>query len=178
MGERELNERIRKAVQADFGAMERNFERARALMAANGNPTQWGSAWPPEQLIREDIDKGRSMLLVDSMGDGGSERILAQFAMCEGEEPTYAEIEGEWLDDDEYVTMHRLAASGLARHSAKACLQWALGRYGNVRCDTHPNNLAMQHIFETEGFKRCGLIHVMNVTDEPDVRVAYQRHDR
>lgn len=178
MGEHEPDQCIRKATQADFEAIERNFERARALMAANGNPTQWGSAWPPERLIREDIDEGRSMLLVDSKGHDASERILAQFAICEGEEPTYAEIEGEWLDDGEYVTMHRLAASGLVRRSARTCLQWAVRQYGNVRCDTHPNNLAMQHIFESEGFTRCGLIHVMNVTDNPDVRVAYQRHDR
>ncbi|MDF7664833.1 N-acetyltransferase [Bifidobacterium sp. ESL0745] len=177
MSGQQSGEHIRKATQADFEAIQRNFDRARKLMARNGNPTQWGTTWPPAELVQKDIDGGNAFLLVDNKGENGSERILAQFAMFTGLEPTYAEIEGKWLDDDDYATMHRLAASGLKHHSAKTCLDWAVEQYGNVRCDTHPDNKAMQHVFEADGFQRCGLIHVMNITDKPDVRVAYQRHD-
>ncbi|WEV73453.1 N-acetyltransferase [Bifidobacterium sp. ESL0798] len=178
MSGQQSDEHIRKATQADFETIQRNFDRARKLMAQNGNPTQWGTIWPPAELVQQDIDGGNAMLLVDNAGENGSERVLAQFAMFTGLEPTYAEIEGKWLDDDDYATMHRLASSGLKRHSAKTCLDWAVKTYGNVRCDTHPDNLAMQHVFEGDGFQRCGLIHVMNITDKPDVRIGYQRHER
>lgn len=38
--------RIRVATMGDFAAMQRNYARARTVMAANGNPTQWGSTFP------------------------------------------------------------------------------------------------------------------------------------
>jgi RimJ/RimL family protein N-acetyltransferase len=50
-------------------------------------------------------------------------------------------------------------------------------RYGNVRCDTHPDNLAMQHVFDTCGFTRCGTIHVTDMGDRGHTRIVYQRHD-
>ena len=92
------------------------------------------------------------------------------------EDPTYAKIDGAWLDNDAYVTIHRIAASGLVRHAARDCIRWALKHYGNVRADTHPNNKAMQHVLESSGFARCGLIQLL---DRPvdTTRIAYQRHE-
>ena len=96
--------------------------------------------------------------------------------MCPGEDPTYAHIDGVWLDNDTYVTIHRIASSGLVRHAARDCIKWALKHYGNVRADTHPNNKAMQHVLESSGFARCGLIQLI---DRPvdTTRIAYQRHE-
>ncbi|WEV53577.1 N-acetyltransferase [Bifidobacterium sp. ESL0704] len=171
--------RVRRASEADFEAIMRIFERARELMRNTGNPNQWGKSWPPAELIHEDIRLGRGMLLVDTEGEGGAERLLAYFAMCLGAEPTYAHLtEGAWLDDDEYVTMHRLASSGLKGHSGGACMQWAAQTYKNVRCDTHPDNLAMQHVFEKSGYRRCGIITVSDMGDRGNTRIVYQRHDR
>ena len=130
----------------DLPQMQKIYARARALMAANGNPTQWGNEFPRESMIEDDIANQRTMLLVDTCN--GHERILAQFALCPGEDPTYAKIDGAWLDNDAYVTIHRIAASGLVRHAARDCIRWALKHYGNVRADTHPNNKAMQHVLE------------------------------
>ena len=39
--------------------------------------------------------------------------IHGVFALFDGAEPTYAHIEeGEWLNDEPYVTIHRLAGDG------------------------------------------------------------------
>ncbi|KFI45448.1 Protein N-acetyltransferase, RimJ/RimL family [Bifidobacterium bohemicum] len=169
--------RVRVAVPADYETIMANYARARDLMARTGNPNQWGTSWPPADLVEQDIRQCRAMVLVDA--EGGVERILAQFAMFEGAEPTYAHLaQGSWLDDAPYATMHRLASSGLRPHSARACLEWAVRQYGNVRCDTHPDNLAMQHVFETCGFTRCGTISVNDMGDRGHVRIVYQRHDR
>ena len=158
----------------DLPVMLKIYQHARELMAANGNPTQWGNTFPREEVILDDIRQQRTMLLVDEAD--GKERVLAQFALCTGEDPTYAHIDGAWLDDDSYVTIHRIAASGLVRHAARDCIRWALKHYGNVRADTHPNNKAMQHVLESSGFARCGLIQLL---DRPvdTTRIAYQRHE-
>ena len=144
----------------DLPQMQKIYARARALMAANGNPTQWGNEFPRESMIEDDIANQRTMLLVDTCN--GHERILAQFALCPGEDPTYAKIDGAWLDNDAYVTIHRIAASGLVRHAARDCIRWALKHYGNV--------------LESSGFARCGLIQLL---DRPvdTTRIAYQRHE-
>ena len=51
---------IRHTEMSDFPALLQIYRRARAFMAASGNPKQWGDHWPPEDLLREDIEAGRS----------------------------------------------------------------------------------------------------------------------
>ena len=150
------------------------YQHARELMAANGNPTQWGNTFPREEVVRDDIRQRRTILLVDEVD--GRERILAQFALCTGEDPTYTYIDGAWLDDDPYVTIHRIASSGIAKGAAKDCINWCIEHYGNVRADTHPNNKAMQHVLESNGFARCGLIQLLDRPTDT-TRIAYQRHE-
>ena len=112
----------------DLPVMLKIYQHARELMAANGNPTQWGNTFPREEVILDDIRQQRTMLLVDEAD--GKERVLAQFALCTGEDPT----------------------------------------------DTHPNNKAMQHVLESNGFARCGLIQLLDRPTDT-TRIAYQRHE-
>lgn len=174
MSESTSGRRFRRATVEDLPVIHRNYAHAREWMAAHGNPTQWGSAFPRAAVVEDDIARERTMLLVE--GNAPCERVLAQFALCEGIDPTYVAIDGAWLDDDAYVTVHRLASSGLARRAAHDCLRWALDRHGNVRIDTHPHNAAMRHVLESEGFVRCGLIRLLD-RQEDTVRIAYQRHE-
>ncbi|MCI1672738.1 MAG: N-acetyltransferase [Bifidobacterium tibiigranuli] len=180
MGSIASSRRFRHATMRDYERIQRIYAYARAVMAANGNPTQWGDSFPRESTVRADIAEGRTMLLIDDGIDDGAEgdgeRILAQFALCTGEDPTYRDIDGSWLDNDPYVTIHRIASSGQARHVAYDCIDWVVEHYGNVRADTHPNNKAMQHVFERSGFVRCGLIALLD-RDTDKTRIAYQRHN-
>ena len=142
----------------DLPVMLKIYQHARELMAANGNPTQWGNTFPREEVILDDIRQQRTMLLVDEAD--GKERVLAQFALCTGEDPTYAHI----------------ASSGIVKGAAKDCINWCIEHYGNVRADTHPNNKAMQHVLESNGFARCGLIQLLDRPTDT-TRIAYQRHE-
>ena len=164
---------VRSARFGDLPVVLNIYAAARRLMAANGNPTQWSNRYPLVSTVKDDIERGHMMLLVDH--EGAREQVLAQFAACEGGEPYYERIEGSWLDDDEYATMHRIAASGLGRRSAYDCLTWMLLTYCNVRVDTHSNNHAMQHVLASCGFTRCGAVTLPD-RHEDAVRIAYQRH--
>ena len=166
--------RVRHARSDDLAIIRANYAFARREMAANGNPTQWGDRYPLESTILDDIERHRLMLLVED-DEGGYERVLAQFAACVGRDPSYASIDGAWLDDDGYVALHRIAAAGIGAHSAQDCLTWMLQTYGNVRADTHANNRIMQHILESNGFVRCGLINLSGRHGD-SLRIAYQRH--
>ena len=50
-------------------------------------------------------------------------------------------------------------------------VEWCLEHCESLRADTHADNKVMQHLLESEGFTRCGIIHVEDGTP----RIAYQR---
>ena len=90
-----------------------------------------------------------------------------------GADPTYKVIEdGQWLNDTlPYGTLHRLASAGESKGIGKAVVEWCLEHCESLRADTHADNKVMQHLLESEGFTRCGIIHVEDGTP----RIAYQR---
>ncbi|MBQ9746738.1 MAG: N-acetyltransferase [Clostridia bacterium] len=156
---------IRKAGIDDLAEALRIYAAAREYMSAHGNPTQWGKVYPPEELVRTDIEKGNLYLCCE----GGE--VHGVFAFIEGTDPTYAVIEqGEWPDDKLYNVMHRMASDGKVRGIGKAALDFCKANSGNVRADTHRDNITMQNMLAKNGFVPCGIIHVENGSE----RIAYQ----
>lgn len=164
---------IRPAVFDDLPAVMQIYDRARQYMRTQGNPTQWAGGYPPEALIREDMDMGQCYLCCDAE----SGEILGVFCFFIGEDPTYRRIEdGAWLNDAPYGVIHRIAVGENAhrRGVASFCFTYAFERCGNVKIDTHLDNLPMQRSLEKNGFVRCGTIYLAN----GDPRIAYQKSDR
>lgn len=158
--------RIRKAVKADLPAIFEIYAHARKFMAENGNPNQWGNIKPRQELVESDIEKGISYVC-----EQGGE-ILGVFAFIPGEDPTYKIIyEGEWLSDEPYAVIHRIASSGKVKGTGEFCIKWALSQYGNVRIDTHEQNTVMRHLLSKLGFTCCGIIHL----EDGDERLAFQK---
>lgn len=94
------------------------------------------------------------------------------FALIGGEDATYAGIEdGEWLNDDAYHTLHRLASDGFVGGVLDRCIEFCSGVSGNLRADTHACNAVMLAGLERNGFIRCGIIHVADGSP----RIAFQR---
>ena len=142
------------------------YARARALMAQNGNPTQWGDNYPSRQLIEDDILSNRLFVCVIN-GE-----LEAVFAFILGEDPTYKKIEdGQWLANGPYGTLHRLASAGHRPGVARMVIEWCLEHCESLRADTHADNKIMQHVLESNGFTRCGIIHVADGSP----RIAYQK---
>ena len=61
---------IRKTVLSDLPRVMAIYDHARKFMAANGNPRQWNTTWPPEELIRSDIAAGKSYVCVETREAG------------------------------------------------------------------------------------------------------------
>ena len=99
---------FRGARHSDLEQILDIYARARKVMAASGNPTQWGDGYPPREMLEEDIDANR--LFIYTVNG----RLEAVFAFILGPDPTYAKIEGgKWLNDTlPYGTIHRLASAG------------------------------------------------------------------
>ena len=162
--------KIRKATPADLERQMAIYARARDFMAKTGNPNQWGpNRWPPEELIRRDIQNGDSYVCV---GDDG--RVIGTFFFTQGEdvEPTYREIDGAWRKDGPYGVVHRIASDGSEKGVGAFCLNWAFSQCGHLRIDTHADNAVMQGLLSKLGFRRCGIIYVH---EDRDPRFAYEK---
>lgn len=156
---------VRPATAADLPALAEIYRHARAFMAAAGNPTQWGTANPPQATLEEDIRRGQLFLVCDGVTPCGA------FALVPGADPTYAVIEGAWRSDAPYATIHRLAGDGSRHGVFGAAVAFAAARYPHLRIDTHRNNHPMRTLIPRAGFAYCGVIHLADGSP----RLAYER---
>ncbi|QSX34224.1 GNAT family N-acetyltransferase [Shewanella avicenniae] len=157
---------IIKASLADVPRMLAIYQHARQFMAANGNAQQWGDGYPAQAQLEQDIAKGHSYLCVDN----GT--VIATFYFAIEEEPTYQMIEdGTWLNARPYGVLHRIAVQSDKKGIATFCLNWCFELVGNMRIDTHEQNLPMRRVLEKLGYQYCGVIYVR----DGSARLAYQK---
>lgn len=157
---------IRRSKLADLDVLLKMYDNARMFMTSHGNPTQWGSAYPPKPLLAEDIENGNSYVCIEHG------KIVATFYYKEGRDDTYVKIyNGQWLDESPYGVVHRITSDGTIKGAASFCLNWALNQCRNLKIDTHRNNVVMQHMLDKNGFTYCGIIYA----EDGSERLAYQK---
>ncbi len=163
--------KIRKTTGEDIGRIMEIYAYARAFMAEHGNPNQWGPRnWPPEALIRKDITQGDSYVCENDHG-----QVVGTFFFKQGwqVEPTYAVIEdGQWMGEDTYGVVHRIAVDGSEKGIGSFCINWAFDQCKHLRIDTHGDNRVMQNLLKKLGFVHCGTIYVY---EDNDPRLAYEK---
>lgn len=87
-------------------------------------------------------------------------------------------MNGQWLTDDAYIAIHRVATGkeyrkkGYGRNILELCEDYARkNNIFSVRIDTHRNNKSMQSLIQKLGYTYCGIVYI-NGTDE---RFAYEK---
>lgn len=155
---------IRLATAQDLPALREIFDQAREYQIEGGNTTQWAPGYPSKELMLEDIAKEAAYVGVNKDGE-----IVGALSVFTEPDPTYFEIEGEWLNDAPYATVHRIATSGKEKGAGQTLLKWVQENYANVRIDTHDANEPMKYIVKKLGFKYTGVIYIEN----GDARNAY-----
>ena len=157
---------IRKALENDLLEIKSIVAKARELMKASGNINQWVDGYPSIDVLLSDIRSGNAYLLFQE------DKAIAYFAMIDGPDPTYNFIaEGNWLNNDSYGVLHRIASNGEAKGVFKEILIYASEHYSNIRIDTHHDNKIMQRLLEQNEFVYCGIIFLADGSP----RLAYQR---
>ena len=157
---------VRIATMNDLPVIMEIYRGAQTFMAETGNPTQWGTFYPEESLLREDIATSR-LYVVEREGV-----LCGVFMFLIGEDPWYQVIDdGAWLDSSEYGAIHRIAAKRGEKGIFNEAFSFAQSQIGHIRIDTHADNKIMQHIVLKNGFKRCGIIYVH---ENKSPRIAFE----
>mmetsp|Transcript_8884 Transcript_8884/g.11097 ORF Transcript_8884/g.11097 Transcript_8884/m.11097 type:complete len:171 (+) Transcript_8884:207-719(+) len=132
---------------------------------------QWQDGYPNLSVITEDINKKIAYVLTCSNDIVGYCTILIN------DEPAYANIEGKWLSDGDYVVCHRLAISenylgkGLAKKILKFIEEYALSNHiYSIKADTNFDNIGMLKTFEKLDYKYCGEVFLRGAP-----RKAYEK---
>ena len=157
---------IRNTSLEDLDTVMTIYDNARQYMRQHGNHNQWIHGYPGIDLIKADIVEKRSYICVEE------EQIEGVFCFTIGIDPTYQRIyEGDWLNEDPYAVVHRIASASHRKGVATYCLNWCYETYPNIRIDTHEDNIVMQKFLHKNGYHRCGIIYL----ESGAPRVAYQK---
>jgi hypothetical protein len=136
-------------------------------MRSYGNTFQWPDGYPRDDMFKKDIELGGSHVMLDDRGE-----VVGTFALLPSPEVTYNKIyNGQWLDDEPYYVIHRIASFPDAHGIFKSIMEFSFAHESNIRIDTHKNNHIMQHNILKHGFTYCGIIHLAS----GDERLAYQK---
>lgn len=150
---------LRKATSADLATAWEIIQYAIEQRRLDGS-RQWQDGYPNPTSIREDLDKGYAYVLEEG------ENIWVYAAVIFDGEPAYEAIEGQWLSNEAYLTVHRVAASPLAKGKGVATELFRMletlavrNNVYSIRVDTNFDNLAMLRIVEKLGYTYCGEVY-------------------
>ena len=158
---------IRKATEKDIESAAKIYDAARMYMRESGNPTQWSGEYPNGYDVEIGIKNGTSYVCDD---DG---EVVATFHFEPlADDPTYHKIyDGCWKNDKPYGVIHRIAVKYHGRGIADFCYQECFKLSGNLKIDTHSDNIPMQKSLRKNGFEYCGIIFI----HDGSPRCAYQK---
>ena len=167
---------IRKATLLDIKEIMECVEDARFYLKQSGSK-QWNGddGYPSkDDLLKDIINEVCYVSILD-------DRVVGVCAY-EGIEPEYDNIYGNWITEtNDYITIHRICTKeeyrgrGVAKNLMLYAEKYAKAiNKKSIRIDTHPKNLAVQHIALKLGYTLCGYVMYQRIKDEPK-RLIYEK---
>lgn len=134
---------------------------------------QWQDGYPAKEDLRRDIESGNSYVLTNK------DEIVATTVISLDGESTYNSIfNGEWITNEEYIVMHRVAVhdkykgKGIFKELIKEAESLALNKgISSIKIDTHRDNISMQRAVVKNDFKRYGIIYLGDGSE----RIAFEK---
>ena len=132
---------------------------------------QWQNNYPNLEIISQDINDKALFVYVDNGQIVGTMSVYAY-------DEVYDSIMGEWLNNNPYKVIHRIALSDshINQHLIEEMINFVFSHFQikDIRIDTHPLNKPMIRSLERQGFVNCGIVHVK--TDSDSLRFAYHKN--
>lgn len=163
---------FRKAVKSDIDSIMNIIKQAQDYFKKEGID-QWQDGYPDVETISNDIAEGNSYVLLKD------NNIVVTAAVSFDGESTYDSIyEGEWISNNEYAVIHRIAVDnnykglGLSSQIIKSVEELCLSKdVHSIKVDTEHENISMQKLLKKNKFQYCGIIHL----EDGSERVAFEK---
>ena len=134
---------------------------------------QWQDGYPAKEDLRRDIESGNSYVLTNK------DEIVATTVISLDGESTYNSIfNGEWITNEEYIVMHRVAVhdkykgKGIFKELIIDAESLALNKgISSIKIDTHRDNISMQRAVVKNDFQKCGIIYL----EDGSERIAFEK---
>lgn len=154
-----MQTQFRKAITQEIPQIWAIIQKAIQRRKADGSK-QWQDGYPNEESIQKDVENEVGFVLTDG------ENMIGYSAVLINDEPEYANIEGKWLTDGDFMVYHRVAIAeeylgkGFAKMMIENIHQYAIeNSIYSVRADTNFDNHAMLKIFNDLGYSYCGEVY-------------------
>ncbi|TAH63093.1 MAG: GNAT family N-acetyltransferase [Gottschalkiaceae bacterium] len=164
--------KFRKATEADIDSIMEIINQAQTWFKERGI-NQWQNNYPNPEIIKKDIDNSYGyILLKDNV-------VVSYVALIFDGEITYNSIyNGEWISNDKYAVIHRMAvesgykgqglASVIFNYVEELCYE---KKVHSIKVDTHEDNIPMQKLLYKNGFQYCGIIYL----EDKSKRIAFEK---
>ena len=173
-----MNYRVRKGRIEDLPGIIDVIKDAKELFRSSGS-TQWQDTdgYPNNQTFIKDLAENEVLVCTDE------DKIIGVLVVSFQEEECYKDIvQGQWLNDNHYAVIHRLAVKkeyyrqGVAKKLLDQAEYVVLEKgIFDIKADTHEQNISMQHLLESYDYTYVGVIYLLR----PDVlekkRLAYHK---
>ena len=164
--------KLRKSVNEDINNIMQIIDKAKEALKEQGID-QWQNGYPNADVIRNDILNNDSYVFIKN------NEIVATSAVSFDGEKTYDKIyDGNWISNDEFAVIHRIAISnkykgtGIASEIIKMIEAICLDKdVHSIKVDTHEFNIPMQKLLKKNDFKYCGVIYL----EDKSKRVAFEK---
>lgn len=169
---------VRLAKINDAQQISEIFEDAKEKFV-NDKTFQWKGNYPNINNFYDDLEKEKVIVYEE---DG---KILGTATVVFSIDKNYNEINGKWINNEKYISIHRIAtrkgylkrgiASALFKEAEIIALE---NNIRNIKIDTHRNNNSMRSLLVKLNYLECGVIILLNRDDlslEERERIGYQK---
>lgn len=148
---------IRKASITDASCIWELLSQGILKRKAEGS-NQWQDGYPNEQVVQQDIANGHGYVVINEY-----QHIVGYFALIFEKEPAYEEMKTDWLSNDSYAVIHRMATD--QHKKVKGLASWMLLEIerivrskgiNSIKVDTNYDNEAMLYLFTKLNYVYCG----------------------
>jgi GNAT superfamily N-acetyltransferase len=150
---------LRPAIEKDLPNIWSILQKAILRRKAEGS-NQWQDGYPNPSVIQNDLDNLWAFVL-EEQGI-----ILGYAAIIYAGEPAYDEIDGQWLSNQAYAVVHRVAiceqavGKGWGNFIFEKIEELVLqNQIFSIKVDTNFDNYAMLKILEKRAFSYCGKVY-------------------
>lgn len=163
---------FRKSNEKDIVSIMNIIKQAQDYFKEQGI-NQWQNNYPNIETISNDIASQNSYVLLKD------NNIVATAAVSFDGEETYNSIhEGEWISNNEYAVIHRIAVDnsykglGLSAQIINNVEQLCINKgVHSIKVDTHEENISMQKLLKKNKFQYCGIIYL----EDKSKRIAFEK---